>query len=96
MEQTGRHQACGTLTWCKDGVAPLLQFFQIRCANSASATFLPPLVKGGPGGVGQVTVESTTEHMLGAIDEFNFAVRGLSAVYCVRYRNVVTRERQIH
>ena len=30
-----------------------LSFFRIRCANSASAPFFPPLVKGGAGGVGR-------------------------------------------
>ena len=30
----------------------------------------PPLVKGGSGGVGRATFACTTEHKLGAIDEF--------------------------
>ena len=60
------------------------------------AVFFPPLVKGGSGGVGRVTVECTTEHKLGAIDEFDCACAGSPLSYGVSFPNVVAGERRIH
>ena len=47
---------------------------------SERALFFPPLVKGGKGGMGRATVECTTGHKLGAIDEIDCACGGLASV----------------
>ena len=60
---------------------------------SERASLFPPLVKGGLGGVGRVTVECTTEHKLGAIDS---CLRGLAALCTASFPNTRAGERRTH
>ena len=89
---------CLAMWWCEVRVAPLFHSLRLRCAISASAPlFFPPLVKGGLGGVGRVTVECTIEHNLGAIDRSDLRrVRGFAALDVVQFPNIVAGERLIH